>query len=105
MRVSNLVRFLLIMPFALSTMASLAAQDTTEAARRFLREHEGRVQPLQIASARAWWDANVSGKDEDFAKKEEAENRVNETLSDSERFKELKAIHAGKISDPVLSRT
>jgi peptidyl-dipeptidase A len=93
------------MLFALATMASTSAQDTTQAARKFLSEHEARVQPLQIASARAWWDANVSGKDEDFSKKEEAENRVNEALSDAERFKELKAIHAGQISDKVLDRT
>lgn len=84
---------------------SATAQDTTEAARRFLQSHEQRVQPLQIASALTWWNANISGDDGDFAKKEEAENRLNEALSDSQRFQELKAIHAGKISDPVLART
>ena len=82
--------FTLSFSVTVMSMSSLAAQDTTAAARKFLEEHEARVQPLQIASARAWWDANVSGKDEDFAKKEEAENRVNEAVSDADRFKELK---------------
>jgi peptidyl-dipeptidase A len=100
----QLVPVIVVMLIAVNSNPT-SAQDTTEAARKFLREHEARVQPLQIASARAWWDANVSGKDDDFAKKEEAENRVNESLSDAERFKDLKAIHAGQISDPVLKRT
>lgn len=105
MAASQRLRGFLVMALALATIGSTTAQDTTDAARKFLREHEARVQPLQIASARAWWDANVSGKDEDFARKEEAENRLNEALSDSERFAQLKAIQAGKIGEEVLGRT
>ena len=54
---------------------------------------------------RAWWTANISGKDEDFAKKEETENRLNEALANRENFQRLKKIHEGTISDAVLKRT
>ena len=40
----------------------------------------------------AWWNANISGKDEDFKKKEEAQNQIDEALADKEHFAELKAI-------------
>jgi peptidyl-dipeptidase A len=85
--------------------ARAMGQDTTKEAKEFLRENEQKIQPMQIESNRAWWDANVSGKDEDFAKKEAAENRLNEALADTERFARLKRIRDGKIDDKVVART
>src|SRR5262245_9835259 len=82
-----------------------ASQDVSSNAKEFVREHERKIQPLQIASARAWWTANITGKDEDFAAKEEAENKINEALSDKEQFQRLKQIHAGRFAEPVLRRT
>src|SRR6266436_2759070 len=78
--------------------------DTSQAARAFVREHESKIQPLEIEISRAWWDANTTGKDEAFAKKEEAENRLNEALADKQQFERLKQIHAGTIDDRVLAR-
>jgi peptidyl-dipeptidase A len=46
-----------------------SAADTTAAARTFVRDHESKIQPLEIEIARAWWMANTTGKDEDFAAK------------------------------------
>ena len=40
-------------------------------ARQFLSEHEAKVRPLEKAVSLAWWQANISGKDEDFKAKEE----------------------------------
>lgn len=88
-----------------SVAANAAAQDAAAQAREFVRDHERKVQPLQIESARAWWTANITGKDEDFAAKEEAENKINEALSDKQQFQRLKALQAAKIDDPVLART
>jgi peptidyl-dipeptidase A len=94
---------LMIVSAAVSALGQ--AQNTSPAAKEFVKEHEATIQPMQIAMARAWWNANVSGKDEDFAAKEEAENRLNEALSSPQQFAKLKAIHAGKIDDKVLART
>jgi peptidyl-dipeptidase A len=80
------------------------SENTTDAARSFARDHEARIQPIEIEVARAWWAANTTGKDEDFAVKERAENRLNETLSDPDRFAQLGKIKAGEINDPVLAR-
>ncbi len=73
-------------------------------ARAFIAEHEDRVRPLEIAVNLAWWRANTSGKDEDFAAKEKAQNRLDEALSDRKRFAELKAISDSKLADSLLAR-
>jgi peptidyl-dipeptidase A len=53
----------------------------------------------------AWWVANTTGKDEDFKKKEDAQNRLDEALADKKSFAEVKAIKkAGGIDDKVLAR-
>ena len=66
----------------------------TEKARAFIAAHVEKVRPLEVASAKAWWDANVSGKDEDFKKKEDAQNKIDAALSDKPTFAKLKAIKA-----------
>lgn len=86
-------------------MVALADAPSTDQARKFLAAHEARIRPLEIAAGIAWWDANVSGKDEDFKKKEHAQNRIDAALADPKTFAEVKAIkEAGKIDDPVLAR-
>ena len=61
----------------------------------------------------AWWQANVSGKDEDFAAKEAAQNRLDALLANPDRFASLKGIRealakaAAKNAasvDPLLKR-
>src|SRR5262245_28923020 len=56
-------------------VAARAGSDMTERARRIVKDHESRVRPLDVAVNLAWWNANTSGKAEDFARKEEAQNR------------------------------
>src|SRR5262249_45953260 len=63
------------------------------------------LRPLEVAASLAWWNANISGKDEDFKKKEEAQNRIDEALADAARFREVKEIKThGGIDDPILAR-
>jgi len=78
-------------------------------ARRFVQYYETTVRPLEIEAARLFWNANVSGKESDFEKKQAAEEKLNEILSDPEKFAELKAIREGyqatdAQADPILKR-
>src|SRR5437667_8870228 len=106
------MRFLLPLALALAglvvlgrPMIALASPEATDRARQFLLTHEAKLRPLEVAASLAWWNANISGKDEDFAKKEEAQNRIDEALADSARFRELKEIKTqGGIDDPILTR-
>ncbi len=80
------------------------AESPDEAARQVIADYMQNVVPLEIAANRAWWDANVSGKDEDFARKVEAENRLDAALSDSERFRRIEAVYKAGPKDPLLAR-
>ena len=73
-------------------------------ARQFVQRHERTIRPLEIEVGRRWWDANVSGKDEDYRLKEEAETRLDLQLADPQAFAELAAIRQGKLGDRLLAR-
>ena len=83
-----------------------ADQATTERARKFVKDHEARLRPLEVAGNLAWWKANTTGKDEAFREKEEAQNRIDEALANPQAFDELKAIHQKRkdLTDRVLAR-
>ena len=55
----------------------LAANDasTTDKARAWVDAFTAKVRPLDIAVNRAWWDANITGKDEDFGRGDSAYDR------------------------------
>lgn len=95
---------------AVTALASTALADeaTTAKAKAFMTDHEKRIRPLDIKAGKAWWDANTSGKDADFKKKEEAQNELDAALADPSKFAELKELKkakdAGKIDDKVIAR-
>jgi peptidyl-dipeptidase A len=76
----------------------------TMTAKSFIASHEEKVRPLERAVALAWWNANISGKDEDFAAKEEAQNRLDAALAQRDRFATLKTLKDGHPGDPILAR-
>jgi peptidyl-dipeptidase A len=88
---------------------AVSAQEPSSAnadarAAAFIADYEARVRPLEIAVAEAWWKANTTGSDGDFAAKEEAQNLLDAALADAERFAELKAIRDGEPSDKLVRR-
>jgi peptidyl-dipeptidase A len=86
-------------------MAVLADSPVRDRAQKFIDAHVAKLRPLEIRAGRAWWDANVSGKDEDFKRKEETQNRIDEALADPVAFEELKAIKTnGSVADPMVAR-
>ncbi len=86
--------------------AVTASPETTDHARKFVKDHETRLHPLDAAANLAWWVANTTGKDEDFDAKIKAQNRIDEALSDPKRFAELKDLqeHKKDIDDPIAAR-
>jgi peptidyl-dipeptidase A len=83
----------------------LADQSATERARRFVQAHEARLKPLEHAANLAWWNANTTGKAEDFKRKEEAQNKIDEALSRPDTFREVKSIkEQGGIDDVIVAR-
>lgn len=90
---------------ALADSVSAAAPgDAAMRAQRFIKAHEDNICPLERTAALAWWDANVTGKDEAFAAKEESQNRLDAALADKARFAELKSLKSEKLADATLAR-
>ena len=87
-------------------LSILAGSALTERARQFVADHEARLHRLELAANLAWWNANISGKDEDFKKKEETQNRIDEALANPKAFQEVKALkeQVKQIDDPILAR-
>src|SRR3954467_12577598 len=80
----------------------------TERAKKFVAAHDAKIRPLDLSASIAWWNANITGKDEDFKKKEDAQNKIDEALSNKATFAELKTIKQlrdkGEIEDKILAR-
>jgi peptidyl-dipeptidase A len=95
------VGFLLAHPLTVS-----ASPEVTERARKFVKDHEARLRPLEVAGNLAWWNANISGDPEDFEKKKEAQHRIDAALANADAFKELKDLKANRkqIDDPLMAR-
>jgi peptidyl-dipeptidase A len=87
-------------------LAATAGPEMTARARKFLEGHDRLVRPLDVASNLAWWQANTTGRPEDFARKVEAQNRLDDALADRKAFAELKDVHDHRkdIDDPTLAR-
>lgn len=92
----------------MSALPAEASPEATERAKKFVAAHDAKMRPLDIAAGKAWWTANITGKDEDFKKKEEIQNKLDAALADKDTFAELKAIKAlkdkGDIDDKTLAR-
>lgn len=88
-------------------VASAWEREMTEVesqAAALLETYVAKYKPLSIAANLAWWKASISGKDEDFQKRKDAENKLVELHSDAKVFAEIKSLRSAPIADPVLKR-
>ena len=106
------LRFVLVLALPLSafvwmartTNAAANPQDT-DRARQLVDAFIKQIRPLDLEANYAWWTANMTGKEEDYKRKEEAQNKIDAFLSDKEGFAQIKAIkEKGRIDDPVTKR-
>ena len=71
----------------------------------FLRDYEAKVIPLSKESALTYFNAVISGKDEDYAKSAQADVALKRIHSDTAAFARVKAFReSGQIVEPVLKR-
>src|SRR5260370_13587034 len=109
MRLMRLLRYagcaFMILGFGRHVAVS-ASEEVTMKAKKFVEAHTAKLRPLEIASALAWWNANVSGKQEDFQEKVDAQNKVDEALANPQAFKEVQELKKAvkEIDDPVTAR-
>jgi len=73
-------------------------------AKRFVEYYEATIRPAAIRAAKLFWVASLTGSEEDFHKKQAAEEALDLLLSDKEKFAELKAIKQIGVEDRTLAR-
>ena len=108
-----MMRLFLIGGFVMTLLLShngvaMADPETTAKAAKFVAKHEAKFRTLDVIAGKAWWDANTTGKDADFKKKEDAQNQIDAALADKIVFAELKLLKAANdkdtIDDKLLAR-
>jgi peptidyl-dipeptidase A len=79
-------------------------QSAADLARDVIADYEQRIRPIEVEVGRRWWDANVTGSDDAYQRKQEAENRFDEALADRDRFARLKKCDTAGLQDKLLAR-
>ncbi len=88
----------------MSTGTSRAPAADERAFVEFYRQYLARFQPLHKTAAQAWWEANVTGSDDAFARKAKAEQAIVELHADQAAFARLTHWRDGDLGEPVLRR-
>ena len=73
--------------------------------KKFISSYEEKVIPLYKEANLASWNANISGKDDDYARSEKASFELEKIYTDSTAFAELKMLkRSGAVKDTLLAR-
>lgn len=88
------------------TTAPPTGATTTEGdVRAFIADLEHRYTPLFIQANQAWWEASLTGSDEAFARRQQADNAINALFADRAAFARIQGwLASGQPSDPLLRR-
>ncbi|HRS53739.1 MAG TPA: M2 family metallopeptidase, partial [Bacteroidales bacterium] len=80
-------------------------EDMNKVFKEFVANLEAKVIPLHKESALAYFNAAISGKEEDFAKSAEFEIQMSKIFANKEDFATLKKIkESGQVTDELLAR-
>ncbi|MBW6491133.1 MAG: M2 family metallopeptidase [Lentimicrobium sp.] len=101
------INFLLLLSIAIvmGTGCSNKTEKMEQELKTFISEWEAKVEPLQKEAALAYWNASISGKDEDYSKSEQLQFQVSSIFTNKEDFELLKKIKdSGAVTDTLLKR-
>ncbi|MEI7595689.1 MAG: M2 family metallopeptidase [Bacteroidota bacterium] len=80
-------------------------KDMNKELQEFITQYEGKVIPLFKEASLASWNAEITGKEEDFNKAAELGIKINTIFTNKEDFKKLKEFkESGKVTDSLLLR-
>jgi len=96
---------LVLFPFVAKGEYFSKKKDSEMEVKKFIDEHVAQVKPLYKEALLAYWNASISGKDEDYAKNAELQFRLEKIYSDKALFEKVKAWkESGKVKDKYLKR-
>lgn len=98
---------LMIMAVALLMLAACSSkqEEMKKELTDFIRHHDSVLIPLYKETALASWQANITGKEEDYKKYEELNLRMMALYADKVKLEKLERIQvSGMITDPLMLR-
>jgi peptidyl-dipeptidase A len=101
--------FNFLLPLSIAMLMAGGCSNKTEKMEQelktFISEWEAKVEPLQKEAAIAYWNASISGKDEDYSKSEKLQVQVSSIYTSKEDFEILKKIKdSDAVKDTLLKR-
>ena len=82
-----------------------STKNTEMEADEFIQSFEAEIIPVYIDMNKAYWDASISGRNEDYSRASELEIKFSKILSDREKFEKVKKYRASEeIEDSVINR-
>ena len=89
----------------LASCGTTEKENMTKELKAFLAEFENTVKPLSTEAALAYFDASISGKEEDYTRSADLEVKLSRVFSDNNDFALLRRIReSNAIDDPLLAR-
>jgi peptidyl-dipeptidase A len=102
-------RIKILLPLSIAIVMVTGCSNKTEKMEQelktFISGWEAKVEPLQKEAAIAYWNASISGKDEDYSKSEKLQVQVSSIYTSKEDFEILKKIKdSDAVKDTLLQR-
>ena len=90
---------------AQNLIAESPSDDANAAVDALYAGYIAEYEPLFIQQRRAWWDASITGTDEAFNRRRDAEQRILKLHGNRETFARIRELRdGGKVTDPVRRR-
>ncbi len=97
--------FAVFVMFLFNNCGTSNKEKMTNELNEFIKGFEAKVKPLMKETSLAYWDASISGKDEDYKKASDLQVQLSKIFSNKADFAKLKAIkEANVIDDELLKR-
>jgi len=85
--------------------AQLASSESDRQCATLSEEYANRFKPLMLSQQAAWWDANITGTESAYARKQAADRALIDLHADGALFARIKALREqAEVKDPVLRR-
>ena len=105
MKISQTLLFLLI-AVMMTAGCKQSSKKAEMEAEKFIQSFEAEMIPVYIDMNKAYFEASISGRDEDYARSSELEVRYSKLLADKEKFEKVKQYRDSEvIKDSIIKRT
>lgn len=95
----------ILMPYIVCGAGKKGEKAIEQQCKNFIQQHVKIVKPLYKNYSLAYWEASITGKEEDFAKAADYQYKLEKIYTSKDEYKRIKNWNeSGQIKDPILKR-